>query len=141
MDIKNSAGTMIKQINEALERDANNSMREIGLTVSQLSILLYMQENNENILSLKEIEESMHCAKSTAHGLVTRMKRKGLLEDIENPEDHRVRQLKITDKGIGYCLKAREKMESAEDRLFSKMTDEEHDEFVRLLAKVRDGIM
>lgn len=141
MDIKNSAGTMIKQINEALEKDANNSMREEGLTVSQLSLLLYLTENNEMTLSLKGIVEAMHCAKSTAHGIVMRMEKKGLIERIENTEDRRVRDFRITEKGLGFCDKAKEQMEKTDRKLFSGMTEKEEREFLRLLAKVRDAVV
>ena len=141
MDLKNTAGTMIKQINEALEKDANNNMRKIGLTVSQLSILLYITETNEKTLSLKGIEREMHCAKSTAHGIVTRMERKGLIQRSENPDDHRVRDFTITDKGLAICDEAKKQMHETDLKLFSGMTDEEAQEFLRLLSKVRDAIV
>lgn len=141
MDLKNTAGTMIKQINEALEKDANNNMRKIGLTVSQLSILLYITETNDKTLSLKGIEHEMHCAKSTAHGIVTRMERKGLIQRSENPDDHRVRDFTITDKGLAICDEAKKQMHATDLKLFSGMTDEEAQEFLRLLSKVRDAIV
>ena len=37
-----NAGRLMKQINDQLEKNANNNLREIGLTVSQLTVLRHL---------------------------------------------------------------------------------------------------
>ena len=59
MRIKDAAGELIKQISEALERDCNNNMRKIGMTLSQSSVLLLLENDAEGATTLKEIEKML----------------------------------------------------------------------------------
>lgn len=63
-----------------------------------------LNENADGTLTLKEIEHSLHCAQSTAHGLITRLEEKGFVISIGDPDDKRIRVVSITEKGIGYCV-------------------------------------
>ena len=55
MKARFTAGGMIKQINEVFEKNANNSLRDKGLTMSQFRVLLLLNFNSEGMLTLKEI--------------------------------------------------------------------------------------
>ncbi len=140
MKTKEAAGELIKQISEALERDCNNNMRKSGMTLSQSSVLLLLENGAEGATTLKEIEKMLHCAQSTAHGLVTRLEEKGLVASSGHPEDRRVRVVRITDKGRAYCREAKTQMREMEARLLSPLGEGERKQFLDYLSRIRDAI-
>ena len=140
MKTKDAAGELIKQISEALERDCNNNMRKIGMTLSQSSVLLLLENDAEGTTTLKEIEKMLHCAQSTAHGLVTRLEEKGLVASSGDPEDKRIRVVHITEKGRNYCRDAKAQMQEMETRLLSPLDEAERKQFLNYLSRIRDAI-
>lgn len=140
MDVKNSAGGMIKQINEALERDANNNLKSLGLTMSQLSVLLQLDDKTDGSMTLKEVEKALHCAQSTAHGLVTRLEDKGLIMSTGDSSDKRIRVIRITRNGKQICSDAQQEMKSVEDRILKPLSESEREIFLSCLSKVRNSL-
>ncbi len=140
MNEQNSAGGLIKQINEALERDANNSLRASGLTVSQLSVLLQLDDKADGIMTLKEVEKALHCAQSTAHGLVTRLEDKGLVMSAGDSSDRRIRVIRITEAGKQICSDAQHEMRSVEDKILKPLGESERAIFLACLSKVRNSL-
>lgn len=136
-----TAGGMIKQINEALERDANNSLRTTGLTMSQLSVLLQLDDRSNGTMTLKEVERALHCAQSTAHGLVTRLEDKGLIASTGDSADKRIRVIQITETGKSYCRDAEQRMKRVEDRILHPLSDTERQQFLTCLSKVKNALV
>ena len=68
MDIQDSCGTLLKQIHDALEKQANNSLRADGLTMAQVGVLLMLDRAEHRQMPLKELEKALHVAQSTAAG-------------------------------------------------------------------------
>lgn len=141
VNVNNTAGGMIKMINEALERDANNNLRSSGTTMSQITVLLMLNENADGTLTLKEIEHSLHCAQSTAHGLITRLEEKGFVISNGDPDDKRIRVVSITEKGIGCCRDAEEQMMQTEKRILQSLSKEEQKQFLTYLSKVKNTLI
>ena len=140
MKAKDTAGGLIKQISEALERDSNNNMRKTGMTLSQYTVLMPLEGQAEGAMTLKEIEKTLRCAQSTAHGLVTRLEEKGLVASSGDPEDKRIRVVRITEKGRSYCQEAKTRMLEMEARLLSPLSESERGQFLNYLSRIRDAI-
>ena len=140
MKAKDTAGGLIKQISEALERDSNNNMRKTGMTLSQYTVLMPLEGQAEGAMTLKEIEKTLRCAQSTAHGLVTRLEEKGLVASSGDPEDKRIRVVRITEKGRSYCQEAKTRMQEMETRLLSPLSESERGQFLNYLSRIRDAI-
>lgn len=141
MDMNREAGGMIKQISEALERDCNNNMRKTGMTLSQFNILMPLGGHPEGAMTLKEIERMLHCAQSTAHGLVTRLEEKGLVTSSGDPQDKRIRVVRITDKGRGYCKAAKADMQDMDVKLLEPLDRSEREKFLDFLSRIRDALV
>ncbi|MGN1059596.1 MAG: MarR family winged helix-turn-helix transcriptional regulator, partial [Clostridia bacterium] len=92
-------GELIKQIHGELEKNANNAMRPLGLTMAQLGALLALNRAEEGQLSLKELEQYLHVAQSTAAGIVARLEQKGFVEGFGSASDRRVKLVRITPAG------------------------------------------
>lgn len=140
MDIQDSCGTLLKQIHDALEKQANNSLRADGLTMAQVGILLMLDRAEHRQMPLKELEKALHVAQSTAAGIVSRLEQKGLVESFGDAEDRRVKVVRLSEAGAGCCRTADARMAEAERQLLSSLTEAERDIFILLLRKVRDSL-
>lgn len=135
-----SCSSVIKQIHDELEKNANNMLRPQGLTMAQVGVLLALNDSPEHQYSLKELEQFLHVAQSTAAGIVARLEQKGLIEGFGSPEDRRIKLVRITPAGMECCRNAEESMEQTEEALLSGLTETERSIFNSLLIKVRDTL-
>lgn len=138
MTIQNTCGSMIKQIHDELEKNANNAMRKQGITMAQCGVLLMLNDAPGKQMALKELERRFHVAQSTAAGIVKRLEQKKLVEGFGSPEDKRIKMVRITEAGMECCRQADQNMCRAEEKLLSGLTETEREIFLSLLRKVRD---
>ena len=140
MEERQACGKLIKQINDELRKNANNAMRALDMTVAQLDALLELDHAPEKQRSLKELEQSLHVAQSTAAGTVARLEQKGFVESFGDAADRRIKLVRITPVGIACASSAKADMMEAETRLLSGLTETEQGIFYTLLKKVRDSL-
>ncbi|MGN0479030.1 MAG: MarR family winged helix-turn-helix transcriptional regulator [Hominenteromicrobium sp.] len=136
---QNACGAMIKQIHDELEKNANNAMRAQGITLAQCSALLELNNVPEKQMPLKELEKRLHVAQSTAAGIVIRLEQKGLAEGFGDPEDKRIKMVRITPSGMECCRHAELNIQQTEAALLSGLTETERSSLLNLLKKVRDA--
>lgn len=140
MIVQNSCGALIKQINDELEKNANNAMRAHDITMTQCGTLVILNGVEGKQMPLKELEHVLHVAQATAAGIVTRLEQKGLVESLGSSEDRRIKLVRLTPAGIERCHVAELNMAQAEEQLLSGLTDTERSIFLSLLKKVRDTL-
>lgn len=140
MEEEKDCGFLIKQINDRLERNANNVLRAQDMTMSQLGVLLELFRAPEGRLSLKELERVLHVAQSTMAGIVSRLERKGLVEPLEDPEDRRIKLVRITGAGTERVRAAKLHRMETEERILSGLTAAERSILYTLLRKVHDSL-
>lgn len=140
MEPTNSCGRLIKQINDELQKNANNAMRSHGLTMAQLEALMELNQAEGKQLTLKELERRLHLAQSTSAGIVSRLEEKGLIESFGDASDRRIKLVHITSSGLERTRDAEQEMNRAENQLLSSLTDTERSIFYTLLRKVRDSL-
>ena len=135
-----SCGGLIKQIHDALEKSANKAMRPQGMTMAQYGVLLALNRAEDGTLPLKELEQLLRVAQSTAAGIVARLEQKGFVEGFGDPADRRGKLGRITAAGEACCRQAERNMEQTEANLLSGLTETERSIFLTLLKKVRDTL-
>lgn len=135
-----SCGKLIKQISDELQKNANNAMRSQDMTMSQFGALLELSQAPEQQRSLKELEQSLHVAQSTAAGIVSRLEQKGLVESFGDAADRRIKLVRITSAGCQCVADAEKDMVQAEQKLLSALTETEREIFFVLLQKVRNSL-
>ncbi len=132
-----SCGTLLKQIHDIMEKNANNVLREQDLTISQSGVLVLLDEKEGKTASFKELEKEYGVSQPTMVGILNRLVQKDLVEVLTDPEDKRIRKAHLTQKGADKCEEGYKHMNSAEEQLLKSLTDDEKKEFNRLLLKVR----
>ena len=129
-------GELIKHIHCAMQKNANNELREEDLTFAQVHLLFTLQRQPEGTCPLKGLEKKLGIAQSTTAGLVKRSAEKGFVELLDDPTDRRVKLARITEKGLKVCDDTVEKIHRSEERMVKLLSPEEADTLVELLGKV-----
>ncbi len=78
-------------------RLAREAASRIGVTATQLNVLMLLKEIGE--LSLSELSRRLAAQNSTVTGIVDRMVQAGLVAREQSAEDRRVWRIRTTDKG------------------------------------------
>ena len=129
-------GELIRHIHCAMQKNANNELREEDLTFAQVHLLFTLQRQPEGTCPLKGLEKKLGIAQSTTAGLVKRSAEKGFVELLDDPTDRRVKLAHITEKGLKVCDDTVEKIRRSEERMVKLLAPEEADTLVELLGKV-----
>lgn len=137
---KFTCGALLKQINDIMEKNANNALREQDLTISQSGVLVLLDEKEEKTASFKELEKEFGVSQPTMAGILNRLEQKQLVEILEDPGDKRVRKAHLTREGSDKCKEGYKHMEAAENLLLSSLTEKEKAEFLKLLTKIRSSM-
>lgn len=140
MDTPKDCGLLIKQINDELRKNANNALRHQDLTIAQLDALVELDRAPDRQRSLKELEQILRVAQSTAAGIIARLEQKGFAEGFGDAEDRRVKLVRLTPAGIECVRTALHFRAEAEEKLLSGLTETERTIFYTLLKKVRDSL-
>ena len=140
MEPRKDCGSLLKQISDEMRKNANNAMRAQDMTLAQLEALVQLEQAPEGRRSLKELEQLLHVAQSTAAGIISRLEQKGYAEGFGDAGDRRVKLVRITPAGRACVSAALHHRAEAEERLLSGLTEAERDIFYLLLKKVRDSL-
>lgn len=133
-------GWFIKRINNALEREANANLQKLNLTLQQNRVLIHLAHAQEHTLSLKTLEEHFGAAQSTIAGLVSRLEKKGLVEALSDPDDKRIKLVKLSEEGARLHAISRSNVVASEERLTALLTDEEKQTLLTCLRKVYEAV-
>lgn len=140
MENRQDCGLLIKQINDELQKSANNVLRPQNMTMAQLDALMELERAPDGQRSLKELEQILHVAQSTMAGIISRLERKGFVEGFGDAGDRRVKLVRITPAGTACIHAALHHRAEADERILSGLTETERDIFYALLKKVRDSL-
>lgn len=135
-----TCGALLKQINDIMEKNANNALRSQDLTLSQSGILVLLDEREGKTATFKELEKSFGVSQPTMVGLLSRLEQKKLVEVLDDPADKRIRRAHLTQKGAEKCKEGYQHMQEAENMLLGGLTENEKEEFLRLLLKIRESM-
>lgn len=133
-------GWYIKRIDNALEKETNQNLQALNLTMQQNHTLVLLVHAEDHTLSLKALEERFCSAQSTVAGLVSRLEKKGLVEAVSDPDDKRVKLVRLTQEGQRLCAISRQNVVDSEERLTSFLSPEEREIFLHCLQKVYEAV-
>ena len=131
---------LIKQVNEMLEKRANEVLRDYDVTNGQARILVALTRSEDGVFSLKDLEKAFHYSQPTISGIVSRLMNKGLVTSGPDPADNRVRLIRLTEKGREIGEMSGKKLEDADKWLTQDLSERESEQLMDLLRRVNDAI-
>lgn len=103
-----------------------------GLTGMQTTTLLLL----ETARPMSSFKKVFNCDPSNITGLVDGLEQKELVVRYEDPEDRRLKMVKLTDEGVHVRRQILNQASSSTDSLLSQLTPGEVETFLALLQKV-----
>ena len=128
-----SCGTLLKQIHDIMEKNANNVLREQNLTISQSGVLVLLDEKEGKTASFKELEKDFGVSQPTMVGILNRLVQKDL--EKTNLEKTRRKSSYASNKIEGNPLtekQANEAIDSDPHKHFLKPEQEVRNYFLAL---------
>ena len=125
-------GELIKRLNDALGRKANNTLMCDDVTLSQIKVLATISEAAD--------EKHFEVKQATMAGIAARLEKKGMIKGFYDSNDKRIKHVKLTAKGEEICKTARASMDENERELLKILNDDEKEQLRNLLQRVYDSI-
>ncbi|MEO0628422.1 MAG: MarR family transcriptional regulator [Bacteroidota bacterium] len=118
----------------------NNGARQLlepfDLTPKQYDILLLLEENDPEPLSIQNVRKKLADKMSDASRLIDRLHKKGLLEKTPSSEDRRSNLVQITDKGKALLEELSAKYDSIDQQIDRNLDKKQLDQLNELLEKL-----
>lgn len=126
---------LLKKIKDSVEKRLNSELKGKDITFPQLQMLAILNKLPEGTAKLKDLENQLDVAQSTAAGLAQRLEKRNWIIGYMDEEDRRIKHVRITREGRAICTKAEARMEEDGKYLFSDFTGEEKEQLMYLLKK------
>ncbi len=123
-----------RQVRRALRGYVPDAWMNLNLTIPQLKSLFLIAR--EGSMNTKSLAKELRVTPSNITGIIDRLVRQGLVSRQENPEDRRMLELRITDKGETLLTSLREETISSMYEVLSRMNTEELSSLARGLASL-----
>ena len=127
---------LMKKIQNEMSKKINNALKKRELTMPQAELLAELMESEQNKMTLKELEKSLHLSQPVTSEIVTRLENKGYVETFGNKQDKRIKVVKITKLGQRQAKVAGKYIENVERKMLFCLTKNERKNFDELLQKV-----
>lgn len=123
--------------------DALQEKRGIDRTVithGWIIAYLYHETKEEGkCIYQKDIEKSLHMARSTATTILQKFEREDLIRRVSVDNDARLKKIVLTPKGKAFYKNTMSDFEETEKHALLGVSKEEHEEYLRILQKMRSN--
>lgn len=134
-------GRELQKIANRFRRLADENLNQEGITVSQLRVLAYVSSRGkEGKVYQRDLEEDFGIRRSSVTGLLQNMEKSGILKRTSCPEDARIREISLTEKGVVLDERLKEYITNLEEELLSGFSPEEKDILRSLLSRLSENM-
>ncbi len=133
-------GFYMKKINDYIHADANERLKKLDLTYSQMHILIYILRCGGTSVRQKDILHYFNISHPTVVGLLKRMERKGLITVESDPYDRRGNCVTALPKASGILDEMREGQKHVEELLTKNLSKEQETELKEILRIIYAGM-
>ena len=128
-----------RSANKKIQKAVSRNLAEYGLSDSKFGVLRSLEDKKS--CNMSEIIPWVLVGNSGISGLVSRMKKEGLLDISNGKDDARERHVKLTKKGRETLDKSlTPHREFVADLMRSILTDEEVEQAQKILMKLNQGL-
>lgn len=115
----------------------NNEIKELDMTMTQLRALSVLLNFPGKQATLKDLEKELQLSQSVTAGIIKRLEQRKYIESFGNPEDKRIKMVKITPLGEQQCRRSDIILYQLEKDMLSCLTESEIVMLEGLLNKIK----
>ncbi len=131
-------GMLIKLIANRIDSRFEEELSSCGMSYTDLRFMCFVIVMGRPV-RMRELEEYYGYAFPTVAGAVKSLERRGLVEQLPDDSDRRVRLVSLTDSGREAVQRMESLRRRMEDELTAGMDRSERETLVSLLERVREG--
>jgi len=134
-----SLGLMFRQLRDGMWAQMERELVKAGhdLTFSQF---VTIKKLAGGIASVTDLARAAELNPGAMTRLLDRLEAKGLIERVADPEDRRALHIHLTDAGIAIWREIEQCGQRVHDRAFGDMAQDDRNQLLRLLERVRDNL-
>ena len=135
---------MMHRVNNLIFRKTNSFNRANhvdDVTPMHGWILSYLYHHADTPVFQRDIEREFSITRSTVTNILQLMEKKGYIERQSVPQDARLKRLILTEEGVRIHEKTMLSLKQTDEFVAGLLTEEENAELLRLLNKLREGLM
>ena len=139
--MEKSIGFMLRKLSRYVK---HNMFHRIGdatnhqVTHIQARVLCYLEwkQDEKEVVYQKNIEEFLSVSKSTASELISNLENNGYISRVKEENDGRLRKIILLEKGYETNKVIGKTIQDFEKKLQSKLTEDELENFFRIVDKL-----
>lgn len=132
----NDLGLLIKKISNRLESGRNRSLKELGLTGTQLDLLQYLYYHREQENTLSHIATFFGIQHTSVIHVLKILEEKGYIYKEPTMRNPRFKNICLTEKSLSIMEKINTTISHVHSRMLSGVSETEEAELIRLLLQV-----
>lgn len=137
-------GYFFKTLVLSLEGRMNRQLQELDLTSAQGHIIGYLA-HSERPPCARDLEQFFTLSHPTVSGLLSRMEAKGFVAVTPDPDDRRVKRIRLLEKGMACSRRIEASVKDNEETIVQGFTQEERvlfaDFLQRAIRNLNDDIL
>lgn len=124
-----------------LQKEGYQILRPFKLTDSQFNVLMLLYYQTEDgSMNQTRLGDMLLVNRSNVTGLVDRLEKSGWVKRLDDPNDRRVKLIKLTPEGEKILSQAEKVYTSEVIQTMSSFSEKERKLLARLLEKIRNGL-
>lgn len=127
-------GHRVRMLNGCTDQIMTSALAQMDLTASQGRVLGYLVHHPQPPCA-HDIETAFHLSHPTVSGILSRMEKKGFLEQRTDPQDKRFKRIYLLPKGDACTARMEQVIQSIERRIVGGFSEEEQRQFADLLER------
>lgn len=142
MERINTVGFRIRTLSVAIKRavDASKARSGFSCTGTHGWVIGYLYENRNRDVYSRDIEKQFSVRRPTMTAILQLMEKNGLLVRTPDEKDARLKKIKLTQKALDIHERHNRHIESFENAIREGISDEEMEEFFRIIDKLSDNV-
>ncbi len=132
-------GHLIRYLHSCNDQSMTAALAAMELTAAQGHIMAFITHSPQPPCS-RDIEDAFHLSHPTVSGLLSRLEKKGFIEFRTDETDRRCKRIFILPKGLELDETMHAVICASEARLVQDFTEEEKEQFHRLLLRAIDNM-
>lgn len=127
-------GYFFKTLELSLESRMNRQLQELDLTSAQGHIIGYLA-HTEHPPCARDLEQFFSLSHPTVSGLISRMEAKGFVAVTPDPDDRRMKRIRLLEKGMACSRRIEASVRDNEETIVQGFTQEERALFADFLQR------
>lgn len=114
---------LIKEINSKINYKVTEELKNIGLTVPQITAIKFIAHRKK--VTVSELSEEMNITKATVSGILNRLENMNIIKRIRSKEDKRIVYIVFSDEGLSLAKDIKHIMNNCFENIFSNVSKED----------------